>query len=592
MTHRPTPPDATNDRARLTQGGADTPDELAIAALIARLPSAAPDDLAVERVWRRVTAPAKHPSRSALPLWIPAVALSALLLVVLAVPKLWTSGAAVEIALSSGGVFSSNLAQSWHPSQNGEALAEASRVRTDTTGRAVFRVRGVAAVLLAEGSDVGIERLSQGTFLRLSQGSLTARVAKRKADEPFVVETDRFAVKVVGTLFTVEQGPGDHTAVSVREGVVDVSDGLGRVDRVLAGQRWTSDSRDTRTIDRTADAVKALLDGGLEGRSSADLAGPFAAATPVPARQPSTVAPQAARALAPAATRPGAAPLDRKETAAQEIARRDQAAAAPAKDPTIAPQPVATAQLAPPAAPSPAAEVAPEAPAQAETTAVNPQPATDVPPPAETAAPATTPPPPVASTPVDEGPYARGLALEARGDFEAAARELARAADTDPRYGDIALYALGRLAQRRLHDVGRARSAFNRYRARYPHGTLLPEVDLAILEIEVETHAQSDALADSTRFLAAHPTSERVVEVHLLRGNLLRDAGRCQEALADYAAVRSGPLADDALYSTAYCQRELGDRITAARTLRDYLARFPRGAHRAEAEQALAESHE
>ena len=94
-------------------------------------------------------------------------------------------------------------------------------MRTDTTGRAVFRVRGVAAVLVDQNSDVGLERLTKGTFLWLSHGTLTARVSKRSRTEPFVVETDRYAVKVVGTLFTVEQGPGDHTAVSVREGVVE-----------------------------------------------------------------------------------------------------------------------------------------------------------------------------------------------------------------------------------------------------------------------------------------------------------------------------------------------------------------------------------
>ncbi len=585
MTYRPTPSETPRDPARLTEGGAKTPDELAIAALVSRLPSASPDDLAVERVWRRVTAPATRPSRRPISLWIPAVAMSALLMLLVVVPRLWPSGPAVEIALSSGGVFSSNLAESWHPSQNGEALAEASRVRTDSTGRAVFRVRGVAAVLMTEGSDVGLERLSQGTVVRLARGTLSARVSKRKADEPFVVQTDRFAVKVVGTLFTVEQGPGDHTAVSVREGAVDVSDGLGRVDHVLAGQRWTSDSRDTRTPDQTADAVKTLLEEGLAGRSAADLAGTFAAMTTGAARLPPAVARQTAGESNPVAVGAGAASHEQGEMGPRDRGTREETAAATARD-------TAPARTVPPATPVPAVEAVPETAAPAEPTTVSPPLVTDVPAPTEAPGPATTAPAPVTAAPVEDGPYARGIALEARGDFEAAARELGRAADTDPRYGDIALYALGRLAQRRLHDVGRARAAFDRYRARYPHGALLPEVDLAILEIEVETHARTDALADSTRFLTAHPASERVVEVHLLRGNLLRDAGRCKEALADYSAVSAGPLADDALYSTAYCQRELGDRLAAARTLRDYLARFPNGAHRSEAEQALAESHE
>ena len=176
--------------------------------------------------------------------------------------------------------------------------------------------------------------------------------------------------------------------------------------------------------------------------------------------------------------------------------------------------------------------------------------------------------------------------------MRAAADELERAAESDPRHGDLALYALGRLAQRRLHDVKRARAAFGAYRDRYPQGPLLPEVDLAILEIEVDTHARADALADSSRFLAVHPRSERIDEVHLLRGNLLRDEGSCREALEDYATVRAAPFADEALYSTAYCQRKLGDRLGATQTLNEYLKRFPSGAHRAEAQQALSEGLE
>jgi outer membrane protein assembly factor BamD (BamD/ComL family) len=100
------------------------------------------------------------------------------------------------------------------------------------------------------------------------------------------------------------------------------------------------------------------------------------------------------------------------------------------------------------------------------------------------------------------------------------------------------------------------------------------------------------ALTESTRFLTNHPTSERAQAVHLLRGNLLRDADRCGEALGDYAIIRDATLADDALYSTAYCQRKLGDRAAAATTLGEYLRRFPAGAHRADAERAIESGNE
>jgi TolA-binding protein len=75
-----------------------------------------------------------------------------------------------------------------------------------------------------------------------------------------------------------------------------------------------------------------------------------------------------------------------------------------------------------------------------------------------------------------------------------------------------------------------------------------------------------------------------------LLGNLLRDGDKCRDALGDYAAIGSPALLDDALYSTAYCQQRLGDLARAASTLRDYLKRFPNGAHRSDAEKALESS--
>ncbi len=578
--------------SRLTEGGAGTPDELAIASLLGKLPPGSPDDLQVERVWRRVTTPRVRASRPSRLGWVPALALVAAVLVVLV---RWPHPVAAEVALSSGGVFSGALAEKWRASRSGDSLAEAERIRTDATGRALLRVHAVAAVLVREDSDVGLERLQPGVVLRLSRGTLTARVSKRSADAPFVVETDHYSVKVVGTLFTVEQGPGDHTVVSVREGVVEVSDGAGRVDRVVAGQRWVSESRDVRTPDRTPDAVKALLEAGLAGRPAADLAGPFVAALSGPAQvaadgpalapaadRPATAAARAAGSGAPPGKdgADGTAAVERPETPAKTtrggqtvVPDAPASALAPAAPALAAPSGDWMQQVAPAASVPAAAAMAPAVPPGAPAS-----------PPASPSAP-----PALAAGAVDEGPYARGLALEAKGDYQAAARELGRASDEDAAHADIATYALGRLAQRRLHDPARARAAFNRYRERYPHGPLLPEVDVAILEIEVDTHAEAEALADSARFLATHPGSERVDEVHLLRGNLLREAGRCREALDEYARVRVAPSTDHALYSTAYCQQKLGDRLAAAATLREYLARFPAGAHRAEAQRALSD---
>jgi TolA-binding protein len=575
---------------------------------VSKLPSALPDEPAVERVWRRVVSRdpqgTRGGDRSVSPLprwWIPAAVALAVLALVAFLPSWWnTPGSSVKLALSSGGVFSSRGGGDWKARVSGDALAQAERVRTDPTGHALLRVDGIAAVLLATDSDAAIEELGHGTFLRLSRGTLTARVSRRGPGDPFVVRTARYTITVVGTLFTVEEGPGRHTAVSVREGVVEISDTEGHVYRVVAGTRWTSEDTEARSPDRTPDAVKSLLESGLQGRAAAEMSGALAqvlsaSAAPVPLPQGDPSSPGMHAAASPAAV----APVVTATTATADPAPLPEAVAPKALSTSSLPARTATPAGAAPAvafasapphdpapAPAPAAppvattQAVPE-PLAAQATATEPSPAVA----------AQVAPEPPASPAADDGAYAKGLALEARGDYEGAAQALSRAASTDAHRGDLALYSLGRLAQRRLHDPRRALEAFRRYRVQYPQGALLPEVDFAILQIEVEGDHPAEALTESTRFLLTHPTSERAQKVHLLRANLLRDAGRCAEALADYQAIH-GPDADDAVYSSAYCQRKLGDRAGAARTLRDYLARFPAGAHRADAARALESENE
>ena len=82
------------------------------------------------------------------------------------------------------GVFFSRPAERWQAGRSGQELAESEWLRTDPSGLAVLDVRGVASVLIAPGTDLGLDRLNTGTFLRLSRGSVTARVSKRPPGEP------------------------------------------------------------------------------------------------------------------------------------------------------------------------------------------------------------------------------------------------------------------------------------------------------------------------------------------------------------------------------------------------------------------------
>ena len=206
--------------------------------------------------------------------------------------------------------------------------------------------------------------------------------------------------------------------------------------------------------------------------------------------------------------------------------------------------------------------------------------------------PASSPPPAFASA---GGTYADGLALERSGQLQAAAEEFIQAEKNDPAHADVALYALGRLRQHRLRDPQGALEAFERYRRTYPSGPLLPEVDLAVLEVEIASGRRDQALAESVRFLASHPASERTVEVHLLRGDLLRERGDCRSALAEYrqvdvaASAPFAPFSEEALFETAYCERKLGVAAAARERLRQYQLRFPAGTHRDEVAKALRE---
>jgi TolA-binding protein len=566
----------------LTKGGADTPDERAAAALLARLPRVSVSGPAVERVWRGVTSP---PSRSPRLSEFARYAGVAAAFTALFVGVLWSvlggwGGSAlkashvgtprVELAYSAGGVFAATQAKDWHASRTGEALSESDRLRTDDAGRALVRIRTVASVLVGEKSDLEVLRLSSGTTLRLTQGTLTARVSKRAPGEQFVVEAGHYRVRVVGTLFTVEEGPGDHTAVSVREGVVEVTnmDDGRQVDRVVAGARWTSETPAARGEDRTPNDLATLLEADLAAGSTRDLARGFGTLTRTEAPTNASAA-NASNESAPAPASPSRDPLPERPVR-EEVHR----AASETANRATATRAVSSAALAVSAAPLPAPMPVPEPSA-----AVAPAPAV------------SASPPPIAN---DAGvePYARGMELEANGDLDGAARELAKAADRDPLHGDLALYSLGRLQHRRLHDPSSALATFRRYRARYPLGALLPEVDFEVLQLDLETHDRSGALAETARFLASHPGSERTSQVHLLRGNLLRDGGHCPEALSEYAAVREEPLTGDALYSTAYCERKLGDRAAAAKTLTEYVRRFPHGEHASDAARALESGRE
>ncbi len=485
---------------RLAEGGGS------IAALLRRVPEPPADEVAGERIWRRLLRSLPARRRLAMGWLVQAAGLASLA----AVLFWWSRSAPLPLArleLASGSVLAAAPRREYRAAHAGAALAEATRLRTDAQGRAIIGLAR-ARVLVTPSTEVALESLGAATFLRLSAGGLVAEVAPRRGGESFVVQTTRWRVAVKGTVFEVREKTPDDVTVSVGRGLVEVS-GEGGVFEVAAGKSWRSIEPARFGDDDIAPADRALL--GEEVR--VEPPPPAARLESVPAPAPAVRVPRA---------------------------------------PRREPERLAMLERAPPPSPPPSF-------------------------------------PPVPAPPVVPAadPYPRALALARAGKAREAADALAVIVAARGPHADLALYDLARLRRRELGDSPGAIRALLQYERDYPGGPLSQEVELSAIELLLSAPDLPRARAQMDRFLARHPESERAPEVHLLRGNLLRGSGRCKEALPDYRQAQGDGTDDDALYFRAYCEQQLGRTADAARSLHDYLARFPRGRHAAEVHAAL-----
>jgi ferric-dicitrate binding protein FerR (iron transport regulator)/TolA-binding protein len=542
-----------------------TVEEREFARLTAHLPDAAPDDLLVERVWRRLRMPDPGPSHVGR--WLAA---SAMMLVLIATAGWWWIAAAqtrAQVLVTAGGVFLTSNGATWVPARHGDSLSVGALLRSDTAGRGVAVLPGVAALLLGPDADLSFDRLGRATEFGLGGGSVTFRVTKRPHDRPFVVHAGDYAVTVVGTLFSVSEASNGRVEVSVSEGVVEVS-GKGDRWRVEAGHSWNSERQAEQGPGGIAATKRALLTAALDASPTASLTD-LLQAVAGPAAPP----PSAASVMAAPETVAG--PASAKPAGASELPEVRG----------FPPQPHVRA------------ERAPHHPPPALLARIDPTPhASTFEPPVVVLAPANLPPnpapspaPPTAVVPAPRDYYVESLNLARQGDHQKAAAvlEQALAAGSGPR--DLELYQLAVLRQRYLGDPQGALDALQGYRTQFPHGALRQEVDLSLVEVNVALGHTEAALTESARFLAQHPQSERADEVRVLRGDLLRQRGDFLQAAGEYRAVSGGAALDDALYYWAYCRQQLGDGASAARALRDYVSRFPEGRHASAAREALGQ---
>jgi ferric-dicitrate binding protein FerR (iron transport regulator)/TolA-binding protein len=247
-----------------------TREERAIAELVTRLPDAVPDELQVARVWRRLQSPEPGPSQA----WRWAAVSAMALTLIVGGGRLWLalslSPSHAEALAIEGGVFTGGVGTSWAPLRRGDPIPSGALLRSDGSGQSLVRIPDVAALVLGPDADLGLDRLGRNTLLRLERGSVTARVAKRPRGSVFAVQASDFIVTVVGTVFSVTDGLDGQVAVSVNEGVVEVT-GHGARWRVETGQRWSSNSPDERTPSDLPANLGALLNRALDVHASPEL---------------------------------------------------------------------------------------------------------------------------------------------------------------------------------------------------------------------------------------------------------------------------------------------------------------------------------
>lgn len=152
----------------------------------------------------------------------------------------------------------------------------------------------------------------------------------------------------------------------------------------------------------------------------------------------------------------------------------------------------------------------------------------------------------------------------------------------------LALYEQAR-AQLHRADAPAAATLFREYRQRFPRGPLTQEAWLNLLEALVQGNAYSEALAEADAFLKTFPTSERRSSVLLLKANIYKDKGDCVLAMMLYEqlARTSGRDAEPALFFLGLCQGRANETAKARTTLKNYLARYPKGRFATQARQSL-----
>jgi hypothetical protein len=141
---------------------------------------------------------------------------------------------------------------------------------------------------------------------------------------------------------------------------------------------------------------------------------------------------------------------------------------------------------------------------------------------------------------------------------------------------EMAMYETARLQRDVLGDFGSALATLQTYVARFPQGALLAEARLSQVDLLARLRRTQEALAESSRLLSAAAGRERAADLHLLRGDLLRDqAGDCEQAIREYASAEGnrGAVGAQATLGRAICLEQKGRLEEAADAYRACIGR-------------------
>jgi hypothetical protein len=191
------------------------------------------------------------------------------------------------------------------------------------------------------------------------------------------------------------------------------------------------------------------------------------------------------------------------------------------------------------------------------------------------------------------GPVQRGAARRSRvvpshrGDFSAPLSPVGTRAETSG--AEARLLGEGMRLLRTDHDARRALELLNEHERRFPRGVFTRQSNMVRAEVLLALGEPRAALA----VMDALPleTSDEDRFLVLARAELRAANARCPDAIGDFGRVLDVDGTDDsaerALYGRAVCRARGGDIIDARADLRTYIARFPHGSKRHEAERTL-----